>query len=652
MKKTIFALLLVLLIGMMGVVSAADLQVLSVSTTSSNPPVINQDATIMTDVVLVNSILPVTTTLRVNLGDGNYVDRIVTLSPGLTYSIPTTVVYTTFGTFTLTSTIDPLNTIAEDSESNNGASVSVNVQGALPSLTLTSLSLSGDVSTIQSNNIVATNNGNIDLTNLVFTASNLISGTNTIPSTAITLNPNTVTVLYNGALRDIDVSVAIPAGQAAGTYTGTITATASELSAPVTSTLTVIVNAAPVTGPSFTISELNFGSDNQEREQTVTSTLRITNTGNQALTIALTSIADLEYDLELSQSTITVAIGSYVDISATAYIPDYQDAGTESIGSITATATSVAGLIRTSNVYMTAENNLEFSDIEIDIDGDSNDVDDGDDFDAKPGDDVILSISVENTFSDSIEIQDIEVTVESDGDLDWDESEDMSDLEDGDEDTIDFSFSIDSDVDEENYDVTINVQGEDENGATHEEEITFTINVERNNHEISINTATISPEAISCDRRFTIRTNIENTGSNNEDKVTLIFENEELDIYQRWLGLELDEGDDIDKYYTFTLPSTIASGEYYINIWTYYDTDEESDIDLVTLTVSECNPTIPSDEPTEPTTPSDEPTVPGYIGTSYGTTNFFDSPVYVVILVVAVLALLVLITVLMVKFVF
>ncbi len=661
MKKIIFTLFLVLLIGMMGVVSAADLQVLSVSTTSSNPPVINQNATIMTDVVLVNSTLPVTTTLRVNLGDGTYVDKIVTLNSGLTYNIPTTVVYTSYGTYTLTATIDPLNTIVEDNEANNGASTSVTIQGANPSLTLTNLQLQGDVSTIQTGVITAVNNGNVDLTNVVFTASNLISGSNTIASSTITLNPSTVSVIYNGASRDIAVSVAIPAGTPAGTYAGTISTTATELSVPITSTLTVIVNAAPVTGPSFTLADLNFGSTSQEREKTITSNVRITNTGNQTLVIALTSTANADYKLNFSQSALTITAGSYADVSATMYVPDNQDSGRETIGSITATATNVAGLVHTSSVYLTTENNLELSKIKIEIDGGSaKTVDDGDDFDAKPGDDIVLKITVENTFGDSIEIQDIEVTVESDGDLDWDESEDVSDLDDGDDDTIEFSLSIDSDADEDEYDVTITVQGEDENGAMHEETISFILNVERATHEISINTATISPQSVSCDRRFTIRTNIENTGSRDEDRVSLVFENDNLDIYQRWYGLELDEGDDLDKYYSFTLPSSTASGAYYFNIWTYYDSDEESDVDVVTLNVLPCGTEKPDDETADNDVEDDvtvinppvDNTQAGYVGTSYGTTSFFNSPAYIVALVIATLILLVLITVLLVKFVF
>ena len=92
---------------------------------------------------------------------------------------------------------------------------------------------------------------------------------------------------------------------------------------------------------------------------------------------------------------------------------------------------------------------------------------------AKPGDKVEFDLEIKNFFTndEDLEIEDIDVqiTIEDidDGDdLDNDASE--FDLKAGKDDNAKIGFEVPLDVDEDTFDVIIEVEGRDENGTTHE----------------------------------------------------------------------------------------------------------------------------------------------------------------------------------------
>ena len=523
---------------------------------------------------------------------------------------------------------------------------------------LTSLSLQGNAGTIVQGTVTLSELENDTL--ITVESTNLLSGSNSISNSNILITQIT-SIAADVAVRQYTVKVHIPGNQPAGTYTGTLTAKeAGKVIAQ--NTLTVIVNSNITTGSSFSINDASLGSDNQDREQTINSNLRLSNTGTETVTISLTNNVPSVYQFTLSQNTMTLTSGQSLDIPVTMYVPDTQDSGRNSIGTVTAISND--GSTKIATVYLETKSELEISKVKIEIDGDSESVSDDDEVDAKAGDDVILTVTIKNNFDDNIDIEDVEVEIESDSDLDWDDNNDVGDISDGDKEDIEFSFSIDSDIDEDEYDVEVRVSGDDENGATHEDTLTFTVNIDKENHEITIRSATLSPNRVSCDARtVTVRTNVENTGSNDEDDVSIVVENEELNVYEYSTRIDLEEDDDTDKSFVFTVPKNAQPGEYIIHVTTYYDNDEESDEKVLSLFVDACSATTTTNTTTTGTgntggTGSGTTTIPpvvypsGTVGPTYGGVRFFNSAAYVVLLVVAVLIFLVLITLLLVKFVF
>jgi len=429
---------------------------------------------------------------------------------------------------------------------------------------------------------------------------------------------------------------------------------------------------------SFTMADIELGSTSQLREDTATSTLRITNDGTEDLSLTLSSTISSEYDVHFSQNSLSLSPGEYADVSVTVTVPDFQDSGRQSIGTITANSGTLS---KVSTLYLTTKSELRIDKVSVDVDGDSNRVDDGEDVDAKPGDEVTISLTLENDYDSDTEIEDINVEIQSDSDLDWDDDKDVSDISDGNERTVEFSFSVESDIDEDDYDVEIIVEGQDENGANHEDRLRFSVNVERENHEIIIRSVTLNPATISCEDGFTVNVLVENTGSNDEDEVSIDVENEILDVFQRVTDINMDEGDTYRKTFSFNLPDNARKGDYSIIVRAYYNTDTETDEFIQTLTIGECKPSTtttpttqnPSTSTTTPTnnaagsassgtsTPSqqDQTTViqpivvpSGSVGPSYGQDNFFGTNTYLILLVIGIVFLLIIILILLIKFVF
>ena len=426
--------------------------------------------------------------------------------------------------------------------------------------------------------------------------------------------------------------------------------------------LVLAVSIAAYGVKAFTLSDVEFGSSDQDREQTVTGNLVVTNNNSVPITVSLSSTLGSNYQLVFSRTSVQVPANQNTPVSITIYVPKTQLSGRQNIGAITGTDNN--GNTVSSSIYLTVKNELEITRVRTDIDGKSTSLSDGDDVKAKPGDDVTLEVTARNDNTDNVDIQDITVDVSSDSDLDWDDNQDLNDLSNGDKDTASFSFTVPNDIDTGDNDVDITVKGRDENGVRYEAKETITIKVERPSHEIKINKLTLEPSTVTCGGRVTLRTTLENTGSHDEDQVAVLIQNNDLKLNQYTERLNINQGDTTDRTYTFNIPNTTAAGEYIIDLSTYYDSDVQSDEQVSSLTVQPCTtPTTPTTPtaPTTPTTPS-VPTTPtqppviapsgNVVGPSYGASSFWNSDAYLVVLIAAVVIIILLILVLLVKFVF
>ncbi|MBI2133383.1 hypothetical protein HYU11_01735 [Candidatus Woesearchaeota archaeon] len=239
---------------------------------------------------------------------------------------------------------------------------------------------------------------------------------------------------------------------------------------------------------------------------------------------------------------------------------------------------------------MQARNNLRIKEVRIISDVNSESLDEGDTVkNVRPGDRLRLEVTVENRFSnnDNVDLLDVDVSIEND-DLDLDESDTIGDI--GPRKTRSTTLNIDipNDAERDEFEVVLRSEADDENGAGHGERFTFTIEVDREEHEISIARAELDPTSIICETAAELNTNIRNTGRNDEDDVFLRISSTDMRFNQLVGPFTLDE--DEARLSTFSVPilSNLTPGSKRITVETFYDGDKLSQRKVVILQVSRC----------------------------------------------------------------
>lgn len=357
-----------------------------------------------------------------------------------------------------------------------------------------------------------------------------------------------------------------------------------------------------VSAQQLTLTDVNAGGDNQEREETTLATITVTNDGLGNLTgISLANNADTEFAVKFYETgtTTEVTIFDLLDnASATfdveVYVPEDFDAGKDTIGTITATDGVETG---SSTLSLEAENNLIIRDIDVAVNDDSEDVDDGDTVDVFPASRIEITIELKNTHS-TADIEDIEITIFND-DLDIDEDDDISKIKDGKKETITFSFKLDIDADEDKYDIEIFVEGEDDNGAMHGE--TWIIEFDLEEEGIIITDSELRPEGLMCgDDSTDLWLELSNVGTRDEDEVAIEIVATSLGYEKRVSNLVIDEDDEITKIYRIPIPEDTRSGQHVIEVRAYMDFDELTHKKFFYVDVpSGCNAVVDEEEEEE-----------------------------------------------------
>jgi hypothetical protein len=401
-----------------------------------------------------------------------------------------------------------------------------------------------------------------------------------------------------------------PGSDAAASSPYTVEITASDDNSTDTETFQITVNDVPQTGMSIEPSTINLGGDNQERAENTTSTFKIKNTGSSTITdISISSSASSDFKVVFKNVPSSISVGGEVSVTVQAFVPLDLDAVDSSgdelindIGDLTVTGSSSGqDLSAQSSLKMQAENKLEISDLDIDYDDESeNGVDDGDDIpDVSPGAEVTMSFEIENKFNDkgdcdedgeNCDIEDVEIILEMDDDeFGFDDKDlDIGDVKADDKETDEISFDVDEDADDD-YDMTIELTGEDENGARHGQRWEITFEVEKPRDEIMIKDLSLTPSTLDCERDFNLGLTVENTGRDDQDEVVVNMESSQLDIEDSTGRFELEEGDDRTFTRYYRIPSDLSTGTYYITVESFYEGDESSDIETVSLIVRECS---------------------------------------------------------------
>jgi hypothetical protein len=216
---------------------------------------------------------------------------------------------------------------------------------------------------------------------------------------------------------------------------------------------------------------------------------------------------------------------------------------------------------------------------------------------AQPGDVVKFIIEAKNNFTsdEDLKIEDIEVTVTIDGIDDGDELEEegeLKDLKDGKNDDVTIEFTIPLEVEDDNYDVLIVVEGDDENGTAHEVQYELELEVQKEDDEVRFLRNTLTPSEIKCGRNVQLSTAVINTGSDEQDDVTLEITNAELGISLReTFDLSNDAFDDDSKFrktFTILIPEDVEAGIYAILSKVTFKDGSETKTETAELLVEQC----------------------------------------------------------------
>ncbi|MGM5481075.1 MAG: CARDB domain-containing protein [Nanobdellota archaeon] len=349
----------------------------------------------------------------------------------------------------------------------------------------------------------------------------------------------------------------------------------------------------------FDSDTVTFGGSNADRGDTYTEYLTLENTGSQTITgidveVVSTSGSELDEDYEASifTSATSLAPGESTTVSVTLTIPADASAREKEIGRVKVAAQGdVVTVTDTIDVLMQAQSMLKIDKVVAEIDGDDETVSDGEDLDVKIGDTVILTVTLENRYSssDDIELEDAFFQVYDDEDWEIDEESSEKDIKEDDDETFEVTFTVPDDADEEDSRIIIEAFADDgDHGFEHYDEFEFNMEIDKESHEIIIEDWEFSRDPVDCnDRTVDLEVTMKNIGKNDEDEVMLniVSKKGELDWYKRIRDIEIDEGDDETETVTISLPDDLREGAYFVDIEVYYDDDELSDEKTIALDV-------------------------------------------------------------------
>ncbi|MBL7055163.1 hypothetical protein ISS05_05390 [Candidatus Woesearchaeota archaeon] len=333
----------------------------------------------------------------------------------------------------------------------------------------------------------------------------------------------------------------------------------------------VYVSAAPNLG--MAPSSIYLGESN--RNNTITSTFTIENTGN----VSLTSIIPYSsFNVEFNATNLNLTVGEKAVIRFNVTIPKESSTGNVTLGNIyfrsveynssnfPVTAVIKGGLIiEDLDVTLTRPDGRSETHTDV-INGANLDFGDEDKHEIRPGSTLQFDFRLENLFLDDedIEIKDVSVlvtiiSIDDEEDID-EESEDLDIKPEAKE---DFTVTLDIPlkVEEGDYDIEILVKGEDDDGIEHNIEWTLEMRLEKESHDIYIESLSLTKDKLICSGITSLKTKIFNLGKSDEDDVKIEVKNADLELEFEEKGITLSEDPyDEDSEYSKTIPIMIDEG--------------------------------------------------------------------------------------------
>ncbi|MBD3164267.1 hypothetical protein GF323_03640 [Candidatus Woesearchaeota archaeon] len=197
-------------------------------------------------------------------------------------------------------------------------------------------------------------------------------------------------------------------------------------------------------------------------------------------------------------------------------------------------------------------NKLKIKEIDIEVDGDNEHIDEqGGEIEVKSGSEIEIEIELKNLYED-IEIEDVYIKAEIE---DIDAGEDLT-KDTGEEyilpqrdETFRLGFNLPQILEDDEYELLINIFGVDEYNLEYFEELNYDIEVDKESHEIVLDDIEFKKD-IGCRQTALITITIANIGENDEEIDITVSESGK--IYETDTFF-LEESDKTQKYYTLDI---------------------------------------------------------------------------------------------------
>ncbi len=270
--------------------------------------------------------------------------------------------------------------------------------------------------------------------------------------------------------------------------------------------------------------------------------------------------------------------------------------------------------------------------------------------DVYPGSEITIELELKNNLDVDIEDTDIDGTLYDIDDNDnIDDDTEIETIKAGKTKSAELTFKIPLEVEEDDYDLAIDIRGEDENNNEQKFTLEFTVSVDKQKHEIMIKNADLLSETLSCSRTTSLDVEIMNIGEEDENDARITVTNQALGIALEKSSISLDADTDDDNRYSAIFAIDInekaKAGTYPLQISAYSEHDSEEDTASVDLKIEDCTSKA---KPVEVKTPKPITAIdipPGIFAEPAAKEEFTfrESPAYVALLVVAIVIVLALI---------
>lgn len=202
-----------------------------------------------------------------------------------------------------------------------------------------------------------------------------------------------------------------------------------------------------------------------------------------------------------------------------------------------------------------------------------------------PGNKVEISVDVSNKeYAERNFIVELIMLDENNNEVEFAQSgtEEETNLDEGEDDTVEFSFELNSNIAEGKYNLYAKMYDEENDNICtmlKAEEISnykqITIEKEKNNVIIS---SVSGPEEIQTNSEVIYTATIKNLGSENEEKVLVILYNYALGLRETTVVENLESGQEKEAVLSFILPDNATLGQHKILFSTEFKYDNKKDI--------------------------------------------------------------------------